>query len=120
MGGSEPRGYPLSRGKGGNQSLSPPEMHPFKASVCSGRKGVAWVQTVSEDKAEGLLAEVYREDKERFGFLQNLTKALSLKPLVLLRLQEWKKSFILGGSSLGQRREDLINIVVSLVNRCHY
>ena len=81
---------------------------------------MAWVETVPQERAEGLLAEVYRADRDRFGFLQNLTKALSLKPLLLGRLQEWKKCFIMGGSSLGQRREDLISVAVSRANRCHY
>ena len=81
---------------------------------------MAWVQTIPPDEAEGMLADVYRADIGQFGFLQNLTKALSLKPKVLWRLLEWKMCFIMGGSSLGQRREDLLSVVISQVNRCDY
>ncbi len=57
---------------------------------------MAWVETVSEDRAEGLLAEVYRADRDQFGFVQNLTEALSLKPKLFRRTVGVEEEFHYG------------------------
>jgi len=41
---------------------------------------MAFIETVSEDHATGALANLYREDEERFGYLPNFTKAFSSRP----------------------------------------
>src|SRR4051794_26943604 len=44
--------------------------------------GMAYIDTVPEDKATGATAEVYANDRDVYGELPNFTRALSLRPEV--------------------------------------
>ena len=41
---------------------------------------MAFIETTAEDEATGALADLYRHDAERFGYVPNLTKAFSSRP----------------------------------------
>jgi hypothetical protein len=41
---------------------------------------MAFIETVSEDHATGAVADLYREETERFGYLPNLAKVFSSRP----------------------------------------
>lgn len=85
-----------------------------------GGDAMAWIRTVEESEATGAVAEVYRREKQRIGYVSNLWKAFGLHPAFLEAWDQVAKSAFFGGTSLGRRREEMIAVVVSSKLRCSY
>ena len=77
----------------------------------------AWIETVREAAAEGELADLYR----RFGVpVAHVLRAGSLNPPVLRVHYELYRAIMYGPSPLARVQREVIAIVVSLLNECHY
>ncbi|MBI4469382.1 MAG: carboxymuconolactone decarboxylase family protein [Acidobacteria bacterium] len=81
---------------------------------------MTWIRVIDEDEAEGILRDFYASLRRRFGFVPNITKAASLRPAALMAASEWGERVTWGSSGLGRRMEEMIAVVVSAANRCHY
>lgn len=79
---------------------------------------MSWIQTIPVDQSTGPLKEFYDQLLERDGFVPNILQVLSLKPESLLALAKLRETLVAGGSSLGRRKEELINVAVSTMNQC--
>ncbi|MGH7864379.1 MAG: peroxidase [Candidatus Binataceae bacterium] len=80
---------------------------------------MAWIKTVSEDAASGLVADTYSQWKG-VGFVPNVVKAFSSRPELLELMTRTARTVTFGGSRLTRVQEEMIATVVSSVNRCHY
>ncbi|MEE9325078.1 MAG: hypothetical protein V3U90_05970 [Dehalococcoidia bacterium] len=78
---------------------------------------MTWIKTVDESKATGFLQDIYRQQKEEWGVVDNFTKGLSLSPPILKGLWELYSTI---EKEIGGRRHELIATVVSDINRCTY
>jgi hypothetical protein len=78
------------------------------------------IRTIAPAEATGLLAEVYNASCQVQGRVFNIEQAASLKPEVLQTWNAFKRSLIFSASSLGRRREELIAMVISAINRCKH
>lgn len=84
---------------------------------------MAWITTVSEEEASGLLAETYerlRGSGPFGGFIPNIVKVFSLRPELLELVARVARTATFGGSSLSRVQEEMIASTVSAINRCHY
>jgi uncharacterized peroxidase-related enzyme len=81
---------------------------------------VAHVRLIDVDEATGLLAEEYDAAIERAGKVFNIVKAMSLRPGVLKRSMELYKEIMFGRSGLSRQERELLAVVVSRQNDCHY
>lgn len=81
---------------------------------------MAWIETIEEGAATGQLKDIYEGYVKRAGRGPNIIKIMSLRPEALNALEEFRRTIIFGGSSLGRRREELIRVVASALNRCTY
>lgn len=81
---------------------------------------MTWIRTVGEEEAEGLVKEVYDAWRQAAGFVPNVVKSTSLKPLFTKRFEELRHAITFGGSRLGRRREEMIAVALSALNRCTY
>jgi uncharacterized peroxidase-related enzyme len=81
---------------------------------------VAHVRLIEVDEATGLLAEEYDAAIERAGKVFNIVKAMSLRPGVLKRSMELYKEIMFGRSGLSRQERELLAVVVSRQNDCHY
>lgn len=84
---------------------------------------MAWIRTISEEQAEGRLAQIYAEIAKSphfMGRVPNVMKAFSLRPELLERLAGVAGTATFGGSRLTRVQEEMIATVVSSINRCHY
>lgn len=75
---------------------------------------------IPEDEAEGELAELYRTLRAPRGGVDNILKIHSLNPPSLAAHFELYRTVIRGRSGLSRAEREMIAVVVSAANRCHY
>ena len=81
---------------------------------------MAWIEMSGEDEAEGDLAAMYRRLVEPWGGVDNILKIHSLNPPSLMAHFELYKTVMRGRSGLSRAEREMIAVVVSAANRCHY
>jgi alkylhydroperoxidase family enzyme len=87
----------------------------------AGVKREAWIETVPEEQATGLLKELYdRERDQRVGVVDNILKVHSLHPETLRAHADLYHTVMHGPSGVSPVEREMIAVVVSALNRCHY
>jgi alkylhydroperoxidase family enzyme len=81
---------------------------------------MAWIRIVSQGEASPELLEVYDEIKDPGGRLSPALQVVSLNPKALRTLNKLNRAVTFGASRLGRRREEILSVVVSRRNGCHY
>jgi uncharacterized peroxidase-related enzyme len=81
---------------------------------------VAYLRLVDENEASGLLKDEYDAAVARAGKVFNIVKAMSLRPGVLRRSMELYREAMHGRSGLSRIERELLAVVVSRANDCHY
>ena len=81
---------------------------------------MAYLRLVNEDEASGLLKEEYDAAVARAGKVFNIVKAMSLRPGVLRRSMQLYREVMFGRSGLSRIERELLAVVVSRANDCHY
>jgi uncharacterized peroxidase-related enzyme len=81
---------------------------------------VPHVRLIEVDEATGPLREEYDAAVSRAGKVFNIVKAMSLRPGVLKRSMELYKGLMFGTSGLSRQERELLAVVVSRENDCHY
>ena len=71
-------------------------------------------------EASGALRTEYDAAVARAGKVFNIVKAMSLRPSVLKRSIELYKGIMHGASALSRQERELLAVVVSRTNDCHY
>ena len=78
------------------------------------------VRVIEVDEATGALKAEYDAAIGRAGKVFNIVKAMSLRPSVLHRSMELYKGIMHGSSGLSRQERELLAVVVSRANECHY
>ena len=78
------------------------------------------VRLIEVDEATGPLKDEYDAAVGRAGKVFNIVKAMSLRPSVLQRSMELYKAVMFGPSRLSRQERELLAVVVSRQNDCHY
>ena len=81
---------------------------------------MAHVRLIDVDEATGRLKEEYDAAVARAGKVFNIVKSMSLRPGVLHRSMELYKGIMFGPSGLSRQERELLAVVVSRQNDCHY
>lgn len=81
---------------------------------------MTWIKTIRPEDATGALKEAYDELKSQGKPVGSLVSAYSLKPAFLRASRDLSHTVTFGGSSLGQRKEELIAMVVAAQLKCTY
>lgn len=81
---------------------------------------MAWIETISDDRAEGLLASLYRAALKRAGKVFNIVRLQSVNPPVLRSSMAIYRDIMFGDSPLSRGQREMIAVVVSRANDCHY
>jgi len=81
---------------------------------------MAWIRMIDEDEADGKLGELYGRLTEPWGGVDNVLKIHSLNPDSLVGHFDLYKTLMRGRSPLSRARREMIAVVVSAANRCHY
>ena len=78
------------------------------------------VRLIEVDEASGRLKEEYEAAVGRAGKVFNIVKAMSLRPGVLKRSMDLYRAVMFGPSGLSRQERELLAVVVSRQNDCHY
>ena len=82
---------------------------------------MAWIRMVPDDEADPPLRELYdRFSDPRGGGIDHILKIHSLNPPTLLAHHDLYRTVMRGKSPLSRIRREMIAVVVSAANRCHY
>jgi len=82
---------------------------------------IAWIRTIPEDAAQGLLRELYDREQDRTtGQVDNILKVHSLHPETLRAHIDLYRTVMYGRSRITRAEREMIGVVVSSLNRCGY
>lgn len=81
---------------------------------------MAWIRVIDEDDADGHLAELYRRYREPGGGVDNILKIHSLSPRSMKAHFDLYALLMRGRSELSKAQREMIAVVVSAINQCHY
>ena len=81
---------------------------------------MAWLKTIAADEATGRLRKLYDAATVRAGRVFGILRAMSLSPRILDASMTLYGAAVLGPSSVSRRERELLAVVVSRTNHCHY
>ena len=81
---------------------------------------MAWIKIIDQDGAAGLLARIYNAAQRRAGKVFNILKLQSTNPPALQSSISLYATIMHGESSLSRAQREMLAVVVSQVNNCHY
>ncbi|MEW6072535.1 MAG: carboxymuconolactone decarboxylase family protein [Planctomycetota bacterium] len=81
---------------------------------------MTWIATVPPELAAGPLAASYAAAVARAGRVAGIVRAMSQDPRVLEASMALYLRVMLAPGGLGRRRREMIAVVVSAANGCHY
>ena len=81
---------------------------------------MAWIRKVDESEATGKLAELYAKYTEPWGGVDNVLAIHSLNPRSMEGHFDLYKVLMRGKSELDRIQREMIAVVVSKTNQCHY
>ena len=81
---------------------------------------MAHLRLIAENEASGELKREYDAALGQPGKVFNIVKAMSLNPPVLRASMDLYKAIMFGPSELSRAERELLAVVVSCANDCHY
>ena len=81
---------------------------------------MAWIKTIEPDDATGALRSEYDKAIGRAGRVFNIVKIMGLQPEHLRSSIELYLRLMHGPSDLTRAQREMLAVVVSSVNQCHY
>ena len=78
------------------------------------------IRLIDVADASGVLREEYDAALERAGKVFNIVRAMSLRPEVLAASMQLYREIMFGPSALSRAERELLAVVVSRANDCHY
>ena len=81
---------------------------------------MAWIKVIKEDEATDLLKTLYKKHGGPSESVDNILKIHSLNPKSLQGHYDYYKHIMAGPSGLSRMQREMIAVVVSKVNGCHY
>ncbi len=81
---------------------------------------MTWIKVIQEGEASGELKQLYEQMTEPWGGVDNILKIHSLNPASLRAHFEFYKTLMRGPSGLSRIQREIIAVVVSSANHCHY
>lgn len=81
---------------------------------------MAYVRTIAQHDADGLLSRVFGAREKSAGRLWEIVKVQSLSPATLRDSMRLYGQIMYGESALSRTEREMIAIVTSQVNECHY
>lgn len=81
---------------------------------------ITWLQLPPDDEAPGEVKELWGKPLEKLGFVPNVLRAYAIRPQHLLLWNAFYDELMRGESGLTKAQREMIAVVVSTTNRCHY
>lgn len=81
---------------------------------------MAWINVIEEGRAEGSLKSLYEGLRKQRGMVPNVMKVFSLHPEAMRATIQMFQVLMYGPAALDRTQREMIALVVSAINRCHY
>ncbi len=81
---------------------------------------MAWIKMLEESEAAGELKDIYESQRAQAGALANILKIHSLAPNTLAAHLALYSAVMHAPGDLSRAQREMITVVVSSVNGCHY
>ena len=81
---------------------------------------MTWIPIIKEDKADPQLKNWFNKLRQPWGGVDNIMKIHSLNVNTLKGHYELYLSAMKGTKDLSYKQREMIAVVVSIVNHCHY
>lgn len=81
---------------------------------------MAWIKTVSPAEASGELTDVYNRMRDPADNVANILQVHSLNPAALRAHFDLYRTLMFGKSELSRAQREMVAVVVSKTNGCHY
>ena len=78
---------------------------------------MTYIKTIPEDKAEGLVQDLYQASQKNLGYVANYIKAYSIHPEVY---DAWTKLISAIRSKMRLRRYELVTFASAMALECRY
>ncbi len=79
-----------------------------------------WIKTIADKDATGSLKQQYEAAIKRAGRVFNIVRINSLRPDVMRTFMQLYQQLMLGPSQLSRAQREMLAVVVSKANACHY
>ena len=81
---------------------------------------MAWIRTVSDAEATGRLKKLYDAAVQRAGRVFGIVRMMSPSPATLDASMGFYRAVMFGSSPLSRMQRELLAVVTSRANDCHY
>ena len=81
---------------------------------------MTWIRTIAPEEARGLVQTVYQASVKRAGRVFQIVRAMSLAPRTMEQSLELYRAVMFTPGGLTRRQCELLAVVVSRANQCHY
>src|ERR671935_2012696 len=81
---------------------------------------LSWLSVPAADDVPDEVVELWRKPLEKLGFVPNVLRVFALRPAHLLAWWAYYDELMRGESGLSKAQREMIAVVVSALNRCHY
>jgi alkylhydroperoxidase family enzyme len=81
---------------------------------------MAWIRTYGDGEAQGALRRSFDAALRRAGRVFGIVRVMGVEPAVLDGSMAHYLAVMHGPGGLDRRRRELLAVVVSLTNHCHY
>ncbi|MBI3832810.1 MAG: carboxymuconolactone decarboxylase family protein [Planctomycetes bacterium] len=81
---------------------------------------MAFIQTIDQPEPGGKLAAIYDDAVRRAGRVYNILKIQSQSPAALQGMLDLYTAAVRGESPLSRAQREMLAVVVSRANHCHY
>src|ERR1044072_9224423 len=81
---------------------------------------LSWLEVPGPDDVTDEAVELWRKTLAQLGFVPNVLRFCALRPAHLLGWWSYYDELLRGDSGLTKAQREMIAVVVSVENRCHY
>lgn len=81
---------------------------------------LSWLRVPTDDEIGPEVKRIWVTPLEKLGFVPNVLRIFALRPGHLVRWWEHYDDLLRGESGLTKAQREMIAVVVSTANRCHY
>lgn len=79
-----------------------------------------WIEVIAPENAKGRLKELYREAVQRAGKVFHIVRTMSIAPRILEKSFDVYRAIMFSPRGLERRQREMLAVVVSATNDCHY
>ena len=81
---------------------------------------IAWIETVPTEEATGYVKSLYEGFQKQRGWIPNILKSTTIRPDVTRGWVPFFNTLMCDPSELSRSQREMIAVVVSVGNQCHY